>query len=141
MPGNCFTQVKNYESQIEVRIPNLPQFLKGLWSFYEIDKVRRIHLYSKMFKLQKRPEWIPVRSAFGGLGLYKVESLLDHDYTLLGLEEVTYSEHIDLHHSMSASGLNLYINPKFINSSWNSYNLNRHFIVRVYRKFGLRLRA
>ena len=141
MPINCFTQVKDRESEIVSRVSNLHRSIQKLVQFFEIDKIRRIYFYSRMLKLQNRPEWIPVRSAFGGLGFYKAESLLNHDYTLLGLEEETYSEHIDLHHSMNSAGLNLYINPKFINSSWNSYNLNRHFMVRVYRKLGLRLRG
>ncbi len=141
MPYNIFTQVKSLEASAASKFEQNPKPLDFLRKYLEIDKIKRDHFYSKMLRLQKRPEWIPVKSAFGGLGLYKAEIFLKHDYTFLSLEEETYSEHIDLHFSMVSSGLRLYINPKFINSSWNSYNLNRHFIFRLYRRLGLRLRS
>ncbi len=141
MPQNIFTHVKSLEKKVSSKFERNPKPLDNLKKYLEIDRIKRDHFYSKMLKLQNRPEWISVNSAFGGLGVYKAEIFLNHDYTYLGLEEETYSEHIDLHFSMVNSGLKLYINPKFINSSWNSYNLNRHFIVRLYRRLGLRLRS
>ena len=141
MPYNIFTHVKSLETRAASKFEQNPKPLDFLRKYLEIDKIKRDHFYSKMLRLQKRPEWIPVKSAFGGLGLYKAEIFLKHDYTFLSLEEETYSEHIDLHFSMVSTGLRLYINPKFINSSWNSYNLNRHFIFRLYRRLGLRLRS
>jgi hypothetical protein len=141
MPHNIFTHIRKLEHQVNVKFQENHKNLGSLREYLEKDNIKRKYFYSKMLKLQYRTEWIKVDSAFGGLGLYSANSFIRHDYTYLGLEKEVYSEHIDLHVSMRKDGLELYINPQFLNSSWNSYNLNRHFIFRLYRRLGLRSRS
>jgi glycosyltransferase involved in cell wall biosynthesis len=141
MPHNIFTYVKQFESQVVKEIGGTTKLFASFREYLAIDKIKRNHFYSKMLKLQNRPEWIRVESAFGGLGLYVAESFMTHDYTCLNLEKEVYSEHIDLHASMIQDGSELYINPQFLNSSWNSYSLNRHFVFRLYRRLGWKLRG
>jgi len=97
------------------------------------DDLRQIAIYDNMKIIPIESPWIPVTSAFGGLGIYKRKLFDSSDYTKLNLEPCIYSEHVDFHHSCVALGYSLYINPRLINSHWNTYNRNRIKMLRLAR--------
>jgi hypothetical protein len=91
-----------------------------------------------MLRLENGTQWIPVQSAFGGIAIYKTKIFFDSDY---GSSDSTEGcEHVDFNLKASMLGYRLVINPAFVNSHWNSYNLNRLYIVRLYRKLGISLK-
>ncbi|MBV8380745.1 MAG: glycosyltransferase family 2 protein [Paucibacter sp.] len=60
--------------------------------------------------------WLPVDSAFGGMGLYKAAALAGARY--IGLQEQReVCEHVTLHAQLRARGAALYINPHFVVAS------------------------
>jgi len=57
--------------------------------------------------------WLPVDSAFGGMGLYKTEALRFANY--FGTRDGhQFCEHVSLHQCMNSLGAKLYLNPKFV---------------------------
>jgi hypothetical protein len=107
MPTDCFTEVTNL---IE----------KGLSS----RDAKQIAIWSKMRKIYRDKAPIPVKSAFGGMGLYKSWVFDKFDYSInetpLGATE---SEHVALHHKIQNAGGSMYILPWFTNFGWNPHNL------------------
>lgn len=60
--------------------------------------------------------WLPVDSAFGGMGIYKTAALRGVRY--IGMQEGReICEHVTLHEQMREQGLRLFINPNFIIAS------------------------
>ena len=47
------------------------------------------------------------------------------------------SEHVTINQAITKSGAKIFINPKFINGNFNTYNINRYFLIRLTR-FGYR---
>ena len=86
-----------------------------------------------MFKIPVNSEWIQVRSAFGGLAIYRTELFLKNDYSVICDRGFIRSEHIDFHEKCIKDDYKLFINPKLINSTWNEYNVNKNIIVRQSR--------
>jgi hypothetical protein len=81
-------------------------------------------IWAKMKRISKSSPPIEVKSAFGGLAIYKSKDLLGLDYSLypgVGLHE---SEHISLHYKLINCGCKLYIHPKLQNFAWNPHNLS-----------------
>ena len=85
--------------------------------------------------IPKYSNWIYVDSAFGGFGIYKASLFRCSDYGNPMDDSLHGSEHVELHRQMRDCGANLYINPSLINAGWNTYNLNRYFVVRQSREF------
>jgi hypothetical protein len=57
--------------------------------------------------------WLPVTSAFGGMGLYKTDEFAYSNY--FGVRDgYEICEHVPFHEKASDTGAKLYINPKFI---------------------------
>jgi len=59
--------------------------------------------------------WLPVDSAFGGIGLYKTQSFKHSSYWGYANGEVC--EHVAFHEKAKAAGMSLYINPEFVVNS------------------------
>jgi len=104
-----------------------------LLAFKHFDRLRVQAIYSKMHKL--KGHLIRVDSAFGGLAVYKPEIFLRFDYSTISETNFGKCEHLDLHSKCVNSGLKLYIDPKFINSHWNEYNLNKFKATRFLKEF------
>jgi hypothetical protein len=97
-------------------------------------KLRSMLIYDRMHKINRRHGWIKVESAFGGLAIYRSEVFQDADYSAVSDSNSIQCEHVDFHSKLIAQGKNLYINPRMINSSWNTYNINRIPVIRRIRK-------
>jgi len=83
--------------------------------------------------IPRNSNWIKVVSAFGGFGIYRFEVFSEHNYDKYDPELSEISEHVDFHMKLNSDGKKLYINPNLINSNWNTYNVNRYFVIRQLR--------
>lgn len=110
---------------------------RKLLNEFKKDRIRKRELYAKMKVIRRQHEMIKVESAFGGMGIYRSEIFQKVNYDKFKDDEGC--EHVDLNKKAISHGYRLLINPLMINSGWNSYNVNRYVIVRIYRRFGLRL--
>ena len=91
-------------------------------------------IYSRMINIKRNEKPIEVNSAFGGLAIYKKNTLLSSKY--FGLDETNEEicEHVSLHRSMREKGFRLYIVPSLINCGWNEHSQNARFIGRIKSK-------
>jgi hypothetical protein len=108
--------------------PSVVKYFKNQWK-------RKKVLYSAMRFIPKKNEVIPVRSAFGGIGIYKPELFLEFDYALAPGFSPDGSEHITFHTKCVGAGYSLGINPRMINSYFNEYNVNKFFVIRFLKDF------
>jgi len=131
---DCFVTLERMKIQKLKVESNRKGFGKFIADFKHFDALRVAAIYGKMLVIDRNEEWIPVKSAFGGLGIYKTQLFLQHNYDFLDLEIGIYSEHIDFHQKCTSNGFKLYINPALINSRVNEYNLNRIKVVRFIRE-------
>ena len=95
-------------------------------------------VYSKMIHVPKDYSWIPVRSAFGGLGIYKASSFPQVYYSCYDENGVEVCEHVNLHCSSEFNDKKLFINPALINGGLNGHSekaLLRNRIKRRLQKF------
>ena len=81
--------------------------------------------------IKKDNDWIEVESAYGGAALYKIHVLLRFDYSKIF--DSNEADSVTLHRKLLQSGGSIFINPRFINSHFNTYNLNKFFLIRFIR--------
>lgn len=102
--------------------------------FILIDKIRHDEIYSKMYFIPFWKKWIPVKSAFGGAGIYKAKLFTIADYSKSSLNSHVICEHVDLHINLTKYGYDeFYINPKFINLYLNEHVLNKSKVIRFMK--------
>jgi hypothetical protein len=99
--------------------------------YIRYDKTRKKIIYDRMRFLGFGKKLIPVNSAFGGIGLYRSWCFLEADY--LDAEIPHECEHVTFHRKLKSFGARMYINPRFINSIINTYNINKFFLIRNIR--------
>ena len=100
-----------------------------------VDKAVEAAIYANMIVISEESDWIEVDSAFGGIAIYPTHTL-GHSryagYDNLGRESV---DHIGLHEGIRKNGYAIYINPKLINTSFNSHNQQLLESLRLKKKF------
>ena len=98
----------------------------SFFSKYSVDVFfnRYSSILSKMITIPEDVEPIKVKSAFGGLGIYKKNLLLKAEYSGLKDNGENDCEHINFHINY-LSDANLYIIPSLINSGWNEHSRQR----------------
>lgn len=133
MPNNCFDDLAKEKNKIAEKFSDPKKLLEKFRSIIKFDKARKISIYNKMHVIKKNTSWIKVDSAFGGLAIYKSVVFIHANYDKSSTSYV--SEHVDFHANLMDTHPNLYINPKLINSNWNTYNINRYFVIRQFRNF------
>ena len=79
-------------------------------------------IYSKMITIPINTCPIEVDSAFGGIGIYKIECSQIAKYSGLNKDGIQFCEHVYFHSSLKRKGKKLFILPGFINGSWNEHN-------------------
>ena len=129
--SNCMEELSWRQSLI-ITDQNRFWLARRILTFYEFDKARKLSIYSKMIKLNKKLPRIRVQSAFGGIGIYKKDIFINYDYSTEA--EPNGCEHVDLHLKMYDANMRLYIEPSFINSYINTYNINRFMLIRILRQ-------
>ena len=95
---------------------------------------QQIAVYSKRRRIMTSESWIPVESAFGGLGIYKRDCIANLKYQINGLPESGVCEHVPFNTSLSNRGHKLFINPALVNFSWNDHNESEAFLNRTKRR-------
>ena len=110
-PGDCWEQYRY-----------LNQFAK---SPQESANLLFAAVHSKMVIIPMDAEWIEVESAFGGLAIYKRETLLDRNTKYIGLNEsgVEIVDHASLHLGITQNGYKIFINPKLINTDFTEHSI------------------
>jgi hypothetical protein len=132
-PGNYFEEVEVARAKIGNFELRKPIFLDRFRLLLLEDSIKRNAIYAKMKRIPKGSSWVAVDSGFGGLAIYKPHIFLNFDYSKL-YSQSRDSEHVDLHIRMREDGNKIFINPDFVNSHWNTYNVNRFFIIRQVRR-------
>lgn len=110
-PGDCWEQYRY-----------LNQFAK---SPQESANLLFAAVHSKMVVIPMDAEWIEVESAFGGLAIYKRETLIKCDARYVGLnkngEEIV--DHASLHLGITQNGYKIFINPRLINTDFTEHSI------------------
>jgi len=97
------------------------------------DKAYAYSINGRMIKIPKTLDWIEVDSAFGGIAIYKAETLQDASY--VGTSEVggMICEHVTLHSKLREKGFKIFVNPRFINFAYTDHSRNTRFWWRLGR--------
>jgi len=95
---------------------------------------QHIAVYSKRRRIKTNAPWIPVQSAFGGLGIYKRSCIANLTYQSTGLAQSGECEHVSFNSQLINNGHKLFINPKLVNYSWNNHNNSERFLNRYKRR-------
>ena len=110
-PGDCWEQFRY-----------LNQFAKN-----PQDSANLLYaaVYSKMIVIPMDAEWIEVTSAFGGLAIYKRETLLDINHKYIGLNKdgIEVVDHASLHFGIIQNGYKIFINPRLINTDYTEHSI------------------
>ena len=133
--SDCYREIE--EAKLEnpfIHLRKKRSMVYFLDLFIHFDRIRKKLLYSKMKSIPPWQKLVPVKSAFGGFGIYKVEVFLTSNYDAQGIEPGVYCEHVDLHFSSIEKGKKLYINPAMVNSFFNEYTLNKLKIIRFLKE-------
>ena len=133
-PGNYFDEVESERAKIRNLRMSRFHFLNLFRTILLEDSIKRDAIYSKMRRIPRKSDWVAVDSGFGGLAIYKPRVFLIFDYSKVNSRSRD-SEHVDLHMKIRENGQKILINPNFVNSRWNTYNVNRFFLVRQARRF------
>ena len=91
-------------------------------------KMRKELIWKKMIRINPNAEPILVKSAFGGLAIYKKWIFERFDYGDNKLSNEC--EHVYLNMKACDSGAKLFIVPSLINSGWNEHNLSKYLLLR-----------
>jgi len=99
------------------------------WSQYKffvknglsVKQAKFAAIYSRMVEIDEHLDWIEVDSAFGGLAVYRRETLLDVHY--IGVDESgeEICEHLSLNAQIKSKGYRIFINPKLINAGYTRH--------------------
>ena len=132
-PGNYFDEVEAQRAKIQNLRLSKFDLLNRIRLILLEDQIKKNAIYSKMRRIPRNSNWVAVDSGFGGLAIYKPQVFLNFDYSKVhnGSRE---SEHIDLHFKMRKEDQKIFINPNFVNTRWNTYNVNKYFLVRQIRR-------
>jgi hypothetical protein len=120
------------QSRIHLRL--MPESHKWSWrivQFFRYDNTRKKIIYDRMKCVGVGRKLIPVNSAFGGIGIYKSWCFFSADY--YGDGPIRECEHVTFHRQLKLLGARLYLNPRFVNSIVNTYNVNKLFLIRNLR--------
>jgi hypothetical protein len=89
-----------------------------------------IGAYSRQLNLRSLEGWLKVDSAFGGMAIYRWESISDKRYVGVSDGDVV-CEHVPLNLSVGKSGGRLYINPAFV-VSYPDFERRRNLLQMAY---------
>lgn len=96
---------------------------------------RELAVHSRQKRIPLKSPWIPVQSAFGGMALYRREDINCLSYSAREVDNKVVCEHVVFNRQIYENGGKLFINPKFINFSWNDHNIQGKLLVRLRKLF------
>lgn len=82
-----------------------------------------INVFSKQITIPITHEWIEVDSAYGGIAIYKYETLLTAETYSPSEEMGIVCDSINLHKNIIDKGFKIFINPRFINADYTEHTL------------------
>ena len=85
------------------------------------DKALFAAVYSKMLRIPKTSNWIPVDSSFGGLGIYRREALQKGSYIGINERNEEICEHTTFHKTLIEDGRKIFINTQLINTDYTDH--------------------
>jgi len=85
-----------------------------------------LYVRSRQFSIPAEAQPIQVRSAFGGLGIYKMSKILDGRYEGLDTDGSEVCEHVAFNRQICDHGGELYIYPKLLNQSPSEHLFDPH---------------
>ncbi len=132
-PNDVFVELRAIQSVIQAQPVNRFDIFGIIKRKLKLDRARANAIYSKMLKIEKARGWVEIDSGFGGLGIYKAQLFEKFDYSLSHVDLSFESEHVALSRKIRESGQKIYINPELVNSHFNTYNINRYFLIRQSR--------
>lgn len=132
-PGNYFDEVEAQRAKIQNLEFSKLDLINRIRLILRQDSIKRDAIYSKMRRIPRNSKWVPVDSGFGGLAIYKPQVFLKFNYSKVRIGSRD-SEHVDLHFKMRKENQKIFINPNFVNTRWNTYNVNKYFVVRQARR-------
>jgi hypothetical protein len=132
-PGNCFVELEKLRAKYQNHQKSRSNLVNKLYSTLSDDFAKKKAIYAQMWRIPKQSPWMEVDSGFGGLAIYKTSVFMKFDYSKID-KGSRDSEHVDLHRKMRAENNKIFINPRFINARWNTYNINRFFLIRQVRR-------
>ena len=91
-------------------------------------------VFSKMIRIPTNHSWIRVRSAFGGLGIYKASTFPDEYYSCYDEHGNEVCDHVGLHLSRGFNDKKLFINPALINGGLNGHSEKALLRNRIKRR-------
>ena len=91
-------------------------------------------VFSKMIRIPTNHSWIRVRSAFGGLGIYKASTFPDEYYSCYDEHGNEVCDHVGLHLSIGFHDKKLFINPALINGGLNGHSEKALLRNRIKRR-------
>ena len=85
------------------------------WAFRELgqDKFKGYVLHESLY-LEKGEEPVEVNSVFSGLGIYRIQDVLQCEYRPFSSFENPVCEHVSFHEQIRSNGGKVYINPSMI---------------------------
>jgi hypothetical protein len=97
------------------------EFLKKYIKIPEI--VNAYSIKSRMLRIPKGSDWIPVESAFGGFAIYKSNFLM-HNFFYEGKNEAgnMICEHVYFNKKIKQSGASIFINTSLINANYTDHS-------------------
>jgi len=109
---------------------------EALTAYMPVKAAMRIAVTSKMKSISKKSPPVLVESAFGGLGIYRMDAFLEGQY--VGHDEAgkEICEHVHFHKTLSKIGYKLYIMPSLVNLKQHSQRINvvKELILRLIRR-------
>jgi hypothetical protein len=107
--------------------------IQKIISKYKINRLKSEFIYKKMRFIPSWTRPIEVDSAFGGMAIYKTNTLMVNDYQGSGAE-VCECEHVVLHRKIHNQGGKIFIFPPLIAGGWNEHSLNKIYLIRIARR-------
>lgn len=132
-PGNYFDDVEAQRAKFQNLEFSKFDFINRIRLILRQDSIKRNAIYSKMRRIPRNSNWVAVDSGFGGLAIYKPQVFLKFNYSKIHTGSRD-SEHVDLHFKMRKEDQKIFINPNLVNTRWNTYNVNKYFLVRQIRR-------
>jgi hypothetical protein len=109
-PSDCWAEYKKDQKKY-----NIWHKIRGISSERFKEQLKNKYIYQRQYRIPIDHPWIPVQSAFGGLGLYRSSALNSHWYDTGNRNEQPTCEHVGLHRRMALDGSRFYIVPNLIN--------------------------
>ena len=109
-PNDCWVEYKQAERRFQA-LRSLGLVSRKILK----ENLKNKYIYARQYRIPPEHPWIPVQSAFGGLGLYRSAALDNHWYDSGMRQGRPTCEHVGLHRRMIASGARLFVVPDLLN--------------------------